>query len=89
MNDLTGALAKMEEAASAEPPQSQPYTNVGFLQLARGKKSEAEQAFKRAIEVDNRSMPAYLALANFYLGDGRPADAEQTLKRALAVDPRT
>jgi tetratricopeptide (TPR) repeat protein len=88
LNDLTGALEKMEEAASAHPPRSQPYTNVGYLQLARGKKAEAEQAFIRAIDVDRHSMPAYLALANFYVGDGRPADAELTLKQAIAIEPR-
>jgi tetratricopeptide (TPR) repeat protein len=86
--DLSAALSVMEEAAAnAGPAQSEPFTSVGYLQLARGKKEEAERAFKRAIEVDNRSMAAHLALANFYLAIDRVDAVEQPLKDALAIEP--
>ncbi len=87
LKDLDAALTEMEEASKLDPALAAPQTNIGYLELARGRKAEAEQAFKQAIDADAKSIDARLALANFYLADARMEDAEQTLKEALALKP--
>jgi tetratricopeptide (TPR) repeat protein len=60
---------------------------AGVMELARGKIDAAEQAFKRALDADGRSITAHLSLANLYWLSGRPAEAELALKRSLEIEP--
>jgi len=52
LKDLDAAVSEMEAAAKDEPALATPQTNIGYLQLARGKSEEAEHAFKQAVEAD-------------------------------------
>src|SRR5262249_17219570 len=53
-----------------------------------GAQAAAEANFRKAIDIDPKSVPAYLALANFFWSTNRLRDAESTLKTALALSPK-
>src|SRR5262249_20219895 len=59
------------------------------LELSRGNHAAAEAALKRAAEVDAKSIPAHLNLANFYWAGGQRTTAERELKAAFAIDPKS
>jgi tetratricopeptide (TPR) repeat protein len=65
------------------------YANLGALEAAKGNRTAAESAFKRAVEVEPNSPSAHLALANFYWAANQLADAERELKRAFELDPKS
>jgi tetratricopeptide (TPR) repeat protein len=87
LKDLNAAVAEIEEAIKLQPDRSASYTNLGVIEVTRGKREAAEKAFKKAIELDGRSAPAHLALANFLWATGRQAEAAPHLAQALAADP--
>jgi tetratricopeptide (TPR) repeat protein len=87
LKDLNAAVAEIEEAIKLDPDRSATYTNLGVLEVNRGKRDAAEQAFKKAIELDAKSATAYLALANFYWIDRNLDEAERALAKALTLEP--
>jgi Tfp pilus assembly protein PilF len=82
------AIAEIQQAIALDPTRSGPYWNFGALQLAAGSTEHAEDAFRRAVEVEPRSITAHLMLASYYWAAGRFADAERSLQRAVAIDPK-
>jgi predicted Zn-dependent protease len=56
------------------------------IQTIRGDRKEAEATFKKAIEVDPKSLDARIALANFYLAVADNMSAERTLQETLTID---
>ena len=87
LKDLDGAVAQLEEAITLNPERSATYTNLGQIELSRGKRDEAEKAFRRAVELAPKSATTHLALANFFWTTGQLPGAEQELTQALAVEP--
>src|SRR5439155_10920236 len=82
MKDLDGAIAEIDEAIKLDATRAPTYSNLGYLQLVKGNREEAEAAFKKAVATDPKSVPAHLALANFFWSTARPQDAETELKAA-------
>jgi tetratricopeptide (TPR) repeat protein len=60
--------------------------NLGMLETRLGNSEAAQQAFRRAIELQPSFSPAYVNLADLYRSLGREQDAERTLRAALEVD---
>jgi putative PEP-CTERM system TPR-repeat lipoprotein len=87
LNDFDSAVAQIEEAIQVNPARGATYSNLGSLELSRGKRDAAEAAFKKAIEIDGQSAEARLALANFYWVDAKWALAEQELKTVVSLQP--
>ena len=87
LKDLKGAVAEIEEAIKLQPDRSASYTNLGVIELGRGKREAAEKAFKKAIELDERAAQAHLSLANFLWATGRQPEAATHLAKALAAEP--
>jgi putative PEP-CTERM system TPR-repeat lipoprotein len=88
LKDVDGALAELEDAVRLNPNQSRSYTQLATLQVISGQRDEAERTFRKAIDVDSSSIPARLALANYYWSSGRQAEANRTLIDALTLAPR-
>ena len=88
LKDLESAVELSQQAALLEPQRSGLYRNMGIFQLARGEVDLAEKAFKRALEVDPKSVSACLSLAELYRISGRANQVEAVLRQALAIDPR-
>src|SRR5262245_11873938 len=71
IKDLESAVELSQQAAVLEPRRFGLYRNMGVFQMARGEVDLAEKAFKRALEVDPKSVSACLSLAELYRISGR------------------
>ena len=85
LTDLDGAITQIQAAIALDPTAGS-QTNLGLFQLAKGRREEAETAFRRAIATDPGSVPARLALGQFLWATGRAEEAEAAFKAALALD---
>ena len=72
LKDFDGAVSTYEDAIALDPTKYEAYVNLGAIQAVQGKRDEAEATFKKAIDIDPKSVPARLALANFYWASKRP-----------------
>ncbi len=89
LKDLDGAVAQIEDALKVDPDRSATYSNLGLLELSRGKREAAAQAFTKAVALAPGSVAPHLALGHFYWLTGDVVAAEASFKRALAIDPRS
>ena len=87
LKDLDQAALTIEAAATADGTRGYPYSNLGTIEMMRGNNADAEAAFRKAISIEPKSVPARLGLANFLRATGRLPEAEQAIKDALAIDP--
>ncbi len=63
------------------------YFSLGRIYNGRGKISQAEKAFKKAIEVNPKNDNAYIDLGWIYVPDGKLSQAEESFKKAIEVNP--
>ena len=87
LKDLDGALRELEEAVKLDPTSAAAHTGVGAVQLAQGRATAAEAAFRKAVETNPKLPVAHLALANYLWAVGRSGEAEETLKGVLSLEP--
>jgi putative PEP-CTERM system TPR-repeat lipoprotein len=87
LKDFEAAVSEIEEAIELEPGRSASYTTLGAVEVARGRRDEAEKAFKTAVTLDPKRVIGHLALANHYWAAGRLSEAEQSLLSALRLEP--
>jgi lipopolysaccharide assembly protein B len=59
---------------------------IGREAAARGRREEALEAFRAALDLDNRVFPAYLGLADLEI-ESQPQRAAETLEEAIRVAP--
>jgi tetratricopeptide (TPR) repeat protein len=97
----TGKLAEaalcLGEALRLDPALGAARESLGFLRLAEGRPAEAEEEFRRAIELDAASAGGSLEYARTLLRDYRnsvvsipdaiAAEATRALKRSLSLSP--
>jgi protein O-mannosyl-transferase len=62
------------------------YNNLGLVYRNTGRYAEAEQHYKKAIQLDSTFAMAYRNLGDFYANTGRYAEAEQHYKKAIQLD---
>ena len=87
LKDINGAITQVEAAQQADPSNSRLYETLGIMDMTGGKRTDAETAFKKAVEIAPQSATAQMALANYYWSIGRLDTAEASLKQVLALDP--
>jgi len=85
LTDIDGAIAQIQQAIALDPTASS-QANLGMLEFAKGRREEAEAAFRQAVATDPKSVLAQLSLAQFLWATGRGAEAESAFKAALAID---
>lgn len=85
--EVTEALTRLEAAEVQFGDRARPYLALGALYLRKKELGKAEDAFKRAVTVDAKSIEARTLLANFYLAKRDTASAEQEFKAAAAIAP--
>ena len=88
LKDPDRAIEEINAAIELDPSDARSYAALGTVELSKGRRDEAEAAFKRAVDVQPSSSLAQLSLANFYWSAGRLAEAEPVLKQAVALDPQ-
>jgi Flp pilus assembly protein TadD len=73
------------ETVNADRPESN--LNLGLLAASAGEPQVAEGAYRQAILLDPRFVPAYANLADIYRAQGQESDAASTLQAGLAAVP--
>ena len=87
--DLLEAEQKLRQALLILPTSAQAYTDLGTILKALGPRDEAEDAYKRAIELEPTVALYHYTLGLFYTDTPNTfKDAQAELRRAIDLDPR-
>jgi predicted CXXCH cytochrome family protein len=79
------ALAEFEAVQRANADRPESWLALGNVYAARGQPEKAEDAYRAAIALDDRFVPAYANLANLLRDRGNEAAAESTLREGMAA----
>ena len=98
-SQLTALLLRMDKPgeairasrtwARADPTSPDPLHALGLARYQRGEYGGARKAFVRALELDEKFLPARLHLGYSYLRLGKPVKAKRELARVVRMGPRT
>jgi tetratricopeptide (TPR) repeat protein len=84
--DYAAAVAEYKQATAINPSFSQPYNQMGYAYRFLDKYGEAEQAFKKYIELIPGDPNPYDSYAELLMKMGRFEDSIKNYEKALAVD---
>jgi tetratricopeptide (TPR) repeat protein len=88
MDSMAGGFDYMWNQAGASCSlMPEVFVNKGKALIMLEKKPEAAASFQKAIELNQRYIPAYAALADLYKQAGQTAAARQLLNYALKIEP--
>jgi len=76
-----------EKTLDSNPKNDSEYVKLGGLYKRQGKRTEAEQSFKKAIELNSNNDYAYTELGKLYKDQRKLTKAEQSLKKAIELNP--
>ena len=77
----------LTQITTQQPSLSGPWINLGITQTMLGDHASAEDAFKKAIDTNNRNIEAYNQLGMLYRRHGRLDEAQFIYEEALRRDP--
>lgn len=86
--ELQKALIMMQSLSARYPQLSGPLVNQGRIWLAREEFGEAEDALRRALDVNPRNPYAHNLLGRVLREQGRFDEARDHYQRALELDPK-
>ncbi len=81
------SVARINQAVEAEPENAKLRLLVGVVALMDKRQTDAEAAFKQAIEIDPTDVAGYEHLARLYASTGRLPEAVKTYEDAVKVRP--
>jgi Tfp pilus assembly protein PilF len=81
------AAQSFERAATIDPTNAAYWTNLGNARRAAGDRARAEQAYRRALDVDGRAADAANGLGVLLVEANRPGDAVVWFERAIVAAP--
>lgn len=81
------AAEHFSKAASIYPQYSSAYYNLSAAYLRLGKSDAQRDALQKALQVNEKFVPALVSLAHLELADHKPAQARQLLDAAITADP--
>ncbi|HKV98478.1 MAG TPA: tetratricopeptide repeat protein [Vicinamibacterales bacterium] len=87
LKSFDDAIRQIERVISSDPSAGVGYSSLGALQVAKGDPMKAEDAFKKAVAANPKSIDVRLGLANFYWSTGRVQEAEKEITETLSIDP--
>ncbi len=82
--ETRGSSGAYRKAAEFQPKEAEPHFAAGMLLEQENKFADAEQEYKRALELDPGSRDAVMGLANVYMRGRRFPEAEDYLRKLLA-----
>jgi tetratricopeptide (TPR) repeat protein len=86
-NDPSGSLAQFHHAIAEFPSYYEAYYLIGVADLRLGRQGEAEQAFRKSIELSvGRFAEAQFGLGAILCDQGKFAEAEPTIRKGLEID---
>lgn len=81
------AVAKLEAAlGKAAVDKPEPYFELAEMQLKQGRTKDAENSYRRVIELDPYFVQAYNNFGNMLADTGRPDEAVPFLRKAIELD---
>ena len=87
LGDKHGAVAALQELASAHPDNSAAWFNLGYMLDDMGRHTEAEPAFRRALEAEPKMDRAWYGLALVLIKERRFDEAIEALKINTELQP--
>jgi tetratricopeptide (TPR) repeat protein len=81
------AVEAYRHAATLEPKDPEPHLAAGALLEKQNHFADAEQEYKKVMEIDASSSDALTGLANIYMRGHRFTDAEGILRKLVALHP--
>lgn len=82
------AIVRLQEALKQFPRSARLWLGLGMAQLTYGQNAEAENAFKRSLELDPKLVPALAYLGVTYAERGMNEKAIGFYERAIALNPQ-
>jgi arylsulfatase A-like enzyme/tetratricopeptide (TPR) repeat protein len=86
-NRLHDAIAEFQRATAIDANNASYWANLGNARRGSGDRAGAEQAYRRAIEIDPRTVDAANGLGVLLVEAQRPSEAVAWLERATAAAP--
>jgi choline-sulfatase len=81
------AAASFERATASDPNNASYWTNLGNARRALGDRVRADQAYRKALDVEPRAADAANGIGVLLVEANRPADAVPYFERAIAAAP--
>lgn len=86
--NLPAALEKQRRLAVERPGDAAVFNDLGNLLVMAGQPSEAESAYRHAVEIDPHRLSALYNLGLLLVQEGKPAEARQLFEKVLEIEPR-
>ena len=81
------AIEAYRQAAALRPKDPEPHLSAGLLLEKENHFADAEEEYKKALEIDAASSDAIVALANLYIRGQQFGKAEDMLHKVVAAQP--
>ncbi|MBX3289439.1 MAG: tetratricopeptide repeat protein [Acidobacteria bacterium] len=81
------AIKIFEQITKSDSKDFVAWTELGSLHFGNSKYSDAEKAYKKALELKPDFMPALMNLGKLYIADNKFAEAVPVLEKAVETDP--
>jgi tetratricopeptide (TPR) repeat protein len=81
------AIAKFQEAIGIIPTCYNCYNNIAYSYTAKKDYANAEEAYKKSMEVKPDDAASYVGLAGIYFNTGKAAEAKPLVEKAVSIDP--
>jgi hypothetical protein len=85
--DWKSAITTLESAIATYPQYAAAYNNLGVVYAHLGDRVRESDALQRALEIDNRLVPAYVNLARMNIATERFPQAQALLTKAAGLNP--
>jgi len=86
--DPQGALGDFQQAVSAAPDYFEAYYQIAMTDEALGKKDDAEQSFRKSIEVSgDKYGEAQVGLGALLAQEGKAEEGEKAIRRGIELNP--
>jgi hypothetical protein len=86
--NLPAALDKQQRLAAERPRDAAVFNDLGNLLVMAGQPSEAEVAYRHAVEIDPHRLSALYNLGLLLLQGGKTGEARQLFEKVLEIEPR-
>jgi len=86
-NQYKDADKHFQKAVEIYPKYARAWNNIGVIKAKGGDRAGAMDAWKKAIDVDDKFGAAYFNLARVSIANKQPAEAQALIEKGLVVNP--
>ena len=86
--NIQAALERQQRLAAERPRDAAVLNDLGNLLIMAGEPSEAEAAYRHAVEVDPHRLSALYNLGLLLLQGGKTGEARQLFEKVIEIEPR-